>query len=181
MHWKTRQRLVTWALGTLTIGFLLYQWLPILTLALLSFSGPTGGTTFPMNGVSLHWYRELWAASFIGDFKPPLWRSFLLALACSGVTCVLSVASAQAMRQNQVDSLKPALEPGWVFGYGVAVLADPKATGTPLPAGCWCWGGAYGTDFVVDQKNGISLVLMTNTAPGPGWTLAVDIRRAVYQ
>ena len=130
MHWKTRQRLVTWALGTLTIGFLLYQWLPILTLALLSFSGPTGGTTFPMNGVSLHWYRELWAASFIGDFKPPLWRSFLLALACSGVTCVLSVASAQAMRARFAGHnafffllLLGLMAPGLLVGFGFALLA----------------------------------------------------------
>ena len=53
--WRTRQRVVKAALGVLTIGFLIYQWLPILTMALLSFTGPDGGTTFPMRGVSLHW------------------------------------------------------------------------------------------------------------------------------
>ncbi len=59
--------------------FLAYQWLPIFTLGLLSFSGPTGGTTFPMNGTSFHWYQELWRASVMNDFKPPLMRSVLLA------------------------------------------------------------------------------------------------------
>ena len=54
--WKGRSSLTAWVLGTLTVIFLAYQWLPIFTLGLLSFSGPTGGTTFPMNGTSLHWY-----------------------------------------------------------------------------------------------------------------------------
>jgi putative spermidine/putrescine transport system permease protein len=46
IHWKTRVRLTSWILGTLTAVFLTYQWLPIFTLGLLSFAGPTGGTTF---------------------------------------------------------------------------------------------------------------------------------------
>ena len=81
--WKGRSSLTAWCLGTVTVVFLAYQWLPIFTLGLLSFSGPTGGTTFPMNGTSLHWYQELWRASVMNDFKPPLLRSVLLALACS--------------------------------------------------------------------------------------------------
>lgn len=98
MHWKMRSRLMTWFLGTLTVAFLLYQWLPVFTLGLLSFSGPAGGTTFPMNGVSLHWYRELLVASIMNDFKPPFRRSVQLAALCSVVACVLSVMSAKAMR-----------------------------------------------------------------------------------
>src|SRR5439155_16423374 len=96
--WRTRLNLTGWILGTLTVVFLTYQWLPILTLGLLSFSGPTGGTTFPMNGTSLHWYEELWRATVMNDFKPPLWRSTALALACSATTIVLSTMAAQAMR-----------------------------------------------------------------------------------
>ncbi|HEY4894072.1 MAG TPA: hypothetical protein VII10_20320, partial [Reyranella sp.] len=96
--WKGRLSLTSWILGTITLVFLAYQWLPIFTLGLLSFSGPTGGTTFPMNGTSLHWYEELWRATVMNDFKPPLVRSSLLALACSATTVVLSVMAAQAMR-----------------------------------------------------------------------------------
>jgi putative spermidine/putrescine transport system permease protein len=123
-----RSRLTAWVLGTLTVCFLLYQWLPILTLSLLSFSGPTGGTTFPMNGVSLHWYRELWDASIMNDFKPPLGRSFLLALACAVTTCLLSVASAQAMRGRFRGHgiffyliLLGIMAPGLLVGFGVAL------------------------------------------------------------
>jgi putative spermidine/putrescine transport system permease protein len=106
--WKGRSSLTGWILGTLAVVFLAYQWLPIFTLGLLSFSGPTGGTTFPMNGMSLHWYQELWRASVMADFKPPLLRSVMLALACSATTIVLSVAAAQAMRG-------PFRGNGWFF------------------------------------------------------------------
>ncbi len=126
---RQRSRLTAWVLGTLTVLFLLYQWLPIFTLSLLSFSGPTGGTTFPMNGVSLHWYRELWDASIMNDFKPPLGRSFVLALACAVTVCILSVASAQAMRGRFRGHnlffyliLLGIMAPGLLVGFGFALL-----------------------------------------------------------
>ena len=43
VSWKGRSSLTAWVLGTLTVMFLAYQWLPIFTLGLLHFSGPTGG------------------------------------------------------------------------------------------------------------------------------------------
>jgi putative spermidine/putrescine transport system permease protein len=126
---RTRSRLTGWLLGTVTVLFLLYQWLPIFTLGLLSFSGPTGGTTFPMNGVSLHWYRELWDASIMNDFKPPLARSFLLALACSATTVVLSIMAAQAVRGRFRGNglffyllLLGIMAPGILVGFGFALL-----------------------------------------------------------
>ena len=100
MHWKTKQKLVKWALGGVTFSFLIYQWGPILTMAVLSFTGPEGGTTFPMRDVSLHWYREFLRDSMIDDFKPPMLRSFLLALACSITTAVFALSAAQAMRSR---------------------------------------------------------------------------------
>jgi putative spermidine/putrescine transport system permease protein len=126
---RARSRLTFWVLGGITLLFLLYQWLPILTLGLLSFSGPTGGTTFPMNGVSLHWYRELWDASIMNDFKPPLARSFLLALACSATTIVLAVMAAQAVRGRFRGNglffyllLLGIMAPGILVGFGFALL-----------------------------------------------------------
>src|SRR5260370_7692943 len=95
--WKTRLRLTGWILGTLTVVFLTYQWLPILTLGLLSFAGPTGGTTFPMNGVSFHWYEELWKATVMNDFKPPLLRSSLLAAPWAGTTTLLPLLPPHAL------------------------------------------------------------------------------------
>ena len=127
--WKGRLSLTGWILGTLTLIFLAYQWLPIFTLGLLSFSGPTGGTTFPMNGTSFHWYQELWRATVMNDFKPPLVRSSLLALACSATTIVLSVMAAQAMRGQFRGNgwffylmLLGIMAPGILVGFGFAIM-----------------------------------------------------------
>jgi len=129
VHWKTRSRLTGWILGAVTVGFLLFQWAPMLTMFLLSFSGEDGGTTFPMNGTSLHWYRKLWEADLFDDFKPPMLRSFLLALLCSATTVVLSVSAAQAMRGRFRGSgayfyllLLGLMAPGILVGFGFAIL-----------------------------------------------------------
>lgn len=130
MNWRTRQRLVTIALGGVTALFLAYQWLPMLTMAVLSFTGPDGGTTFPMRGVSLYWYRELFRVQMVDDFKPPMARSLVLALACSVTTAALALAAAQAMRARFRGSgayfyliLLDVMAPGLLVGFGVALLA----------------------------------------------------------
>ena len=134
--WRTRQRLVTAALGTVTALFLAYQWLPMLTMAVLSFTGPDGGTTFPMRGVSLHWYRELLRVQMVDDFKPPMARSLALALACSVTTAALALAAAQAMRARFRGSgiffylvLLGVMAPGLLVGFGVALLARALGLG----------------------------------------------------
>jgi putative spermidine/putrescine transport system permease protein len=130
MSWRARARLMTWSLGAVTFGFLAYQWLPLLTLGVLSFSGPDGGTTFPMNGLSLHWYEELWRPSATNDFKAPLLRSLALALACSATTAALALAAAQAVRAQFRGSgiffyliLLGLMAPGLLVGFGAAVVA----------------------------------------------------------
>ena len=144
--WRTRQRLVKVALGALTLGFLVYQWMPILTMGLLSFTGADGGTTFPMRGVSLHWYRELLRVQSVDDFKPPMVRSLALALACSLTTAVFAVAAAQAMRARFLGSgaffylvLLGVMVPGLLVGFGIALIT--RVLGIPL-----AW---YSTTFAV--------------------------------
>jgi len=144
--WRTRQRVVKVALGALTLGFLAYQWMPILTMGLLSFTGPDGGTTFPMRGVSLHWYRELLRVQSVDDFKPPMARSLALALACSLTTAVFAVAAAQAMRARFRGSgaffylvLLGVMAPGLLVGFGIALIT--RVLGIPL-----AW---YSTTFAV--------------------------------
>jgi len=130
MNWRTRQCLTTWTLGGVTFLFLAYQWLPILTMSVLSFTGADDGTTFPMRSVSLHWYQELLRVSMIDDFKPPMARSLMLALTCSVTTAVLSLAAAQAMRSRFRGSsvffyliLLGIMAPGILVGFGVAIVA----------------------------------------------------------
>lgn len=49
--------------------FVLFLYGPVITIFILSFQGPEGGLTFPMRGVSLHWFsvlRRAWAISTSG-------------------------------------------------------------------------------------------------------------------
>lgn len=137
MRWQTRQKVVKGILGGVTLLFLAYEWFPMLTMAVLSFTEPEGGTTFPMRGVSLHWYRELLRVQMVDDFKPPMLRSLLLALGCSVTTAALSLAAAQAMRARFRGSglffyliLLGVMAPGLLVGFGVAVVA--RILGIPL-------------------------------------------------
>ena len=41
--------------------FVLFLYGPMTVIYILSFQGPSGGLTFPMNGVSLHWFDALFA------------------------------------------------------------------------------------------------------------------------
>ena len=47
---------------------MLFLYGPTLTIIMLSFQGPDGGLTFPMNGVSLHWFCRLFEPQAVGDF-----------------------------------------------------------------------------------------------------------------
>lgn len=72
--------------------------------------------------------------------------------------------------------------PGWGFGYGGALLVDPAPTGTPQAAGTLQWGGVYGHSWFIDRHNGLSVVLLTNTAwEGMAGALPAAICNAVYQ
>ena len=41
----------------------------MIAIIVLSFQGPDGGLTFPMNGFSFHWFSELFKEQRVGDFR----------------------------------------------------------------------------------------------------------------
>ena len=71
--------------------FVLFLYGPIVTIGILSFQGPNGGLTFPMNGVSLHWFYDLFEQQAVGDIWGAFSRSLLLGLIVMSITVVLSV------------------------------------------------------------------------------------------
>ena len=56
-----------WPLAILFTAFVLFLYGPVITIFVLSFQGPEGGLTFPMRGVSLHWYVKLWQGLGVVD------------------------------------------------------------------------------------------------------------------
>lgn len=80
--------------------FVLFLYGPTLTIAILSFQGPEGGLTFPMRGVSLHWFGQLFEAQAVGNFGAALRRSLALGLAVMACTVVFSLLAGLAFRKR---------------------------------------------------------------------------------
>ena len=86
-----------------------------------------------------------------------------------------------AMFTVQATTRGQAEGPGWEFGFGGAVLVDPKAAGTPQAPGTLQWNGAYGHKWFIDPTNQLTVVALTNTAfEGMIGRFTVDVRNAVY-
>lgn len=80
--------------------FLLFLYGPVVTIGILSFQGPQGGLTFPMNGVSLHWFFDLFEEQAVGDIWGSFRRSFALGLMVMCVTVVVAVMGGMAFRNR---------------------------------------------------------------------------------
>ncbi|WP_223476166.1 ABC transporter permease [Oricola indica] len=81
-------------------AFLIFLYGPTVTIAILSFQGPQGGLTFPMRGVSLHWFHELFQQQAVGDIWGSFARSFVLGLMVMVTTVVVSVMGGLAFRKR---------------------------------------------------------------------------------
>ena len=94
---------------------------------------------------------------------------------------LLQPETRSAMFQVQARTREQAEGPGWEFGFGGAVLVDPKAAGTPQAPGTLQWNGAYGHKWFIDPANELTVVALTSTAfEGMVGRYTVDVRNAVY-
>ncbi len=109
---------IFWTLAVLFGAFVLFLYGPIAIITVLAFQGPSGGLVFPMNGVSLHWFGELFRPQSIGD----IWGSFDRSIALGGIvmvmTVVLSLLAGLAYRQRFRGS-------GALFYLAIASLVMP--------------------------------------------------------
>ncbi len=80
--------------------FVLFLYGPIVTIGILSFQGPNGGLTFPMNGTSMHWFYNLFEQQAVGDIWGSFRRSFTLGLMVMVTTVVVSVMGGLAFRRK---------------------------------------------------------------------------------
>ena len=99
--------------------FVLFLYGPILTIGILSFQGPQGGLTFPMNGVSFHWFRDLFQEQAVGDIWGAFRRSFALGLMVMVTTVVVSVMAGLAFRKRFIGS-------GLLFYAAITSLVIPS-------------------------------------------------------
>ncbi|MCZ8545172.1 ABC transporter permease [Mesorhizobium qingshengii] len=80
--------------------FVLFLYGPLSAILILSFQGPEGGLTFPLNGVSLHWFANLFERQAVGDFGGSFRRSLVLGVMVMIVTVVVSLLAGLAFRRN---------------------------------------------------------------------------------
>ena len=80
--------------------FVLFLYGPMIVIFILSFQGPTGGLTFPMNGVSVHWFERLWKGGGIVDIHDAFVRSLELGFVVMILTVLLSLSAGLAFRKR---------------------------------------------------------------------------------
>ncbi len=111
--------------------FVLFLYGPTITIAILSFQGPNGGLTFPINGWSMTWFRNLFEQQAVGDFAGAFQRSFVLALLVTVLTTVISLLAGFAFRRIFKGSsflfalvLVSMITPSILVSLGVGLMFD---------------------------------------------------------
>lgn len=118
-----------WVLAALFTAYVLALYGPMLCIYVLSLQDVRGGLVFPMKGLSLHWFVDLFTQVRTGDVKGGFERSITLALMVTVLTVVGSFLAGLAFRQRfkgdgvvfylMIGSL---VAPGLVLGIGVGLL-----------------------------------------------------------
>ena len=108
-----------WWLGAVFAAFVAFLYGPTLTILVLSFQGPEGGLTFPMNGLSLHWYERLFAGAGVVDIWAAFGRSLRLGLVVMALTTAVALLGGYAFRRRFRGE-------GALFQLAVASLIVPS-------------------------------------------------------
>jgi putative spermidine/putrescine transport system permease protein len=80
--------------------FVLFLYGPLSAILILSFQGEKGGLTFPLNGVSLHWFARLFEQQAVGDFGGSFKRSLTLGVMVMIATVAVSLLAGLAFRRR---------------------------------------------------------------------------------
>jgi putative spermidine/putrescine transport system permease protein len=113
---------------TIFVIFISFLYSPTLTIILLSFQGPQGGLTFPMNGFSFHWFYKLFEGGGYVDIGSAFKRSFFLGSVVMILTVILSVAAGMAFRKKFPGSdtlfyltISSLIVPSIILSLGIAL------------------------------------------------------------
>src|ERR1700704_1257440 len=100
MHGDDTRPWTFYAFAAFFALFVLFLYGPMVVIYILSFQGPNGGMTFPMNGVSLQWFKALIEQQRTGDIAGAFRRSLALAGMATILTVILSVMGGLAFRRR---------------------------------------------------------------------------------
>ena len=126
---ESRRPWTFWVLAALFTAYVLALYGPMLCIYVLSFQDLRGGLVFPMKGLSLHWFVDLFTQVRTGDVKGGFERSIMLAILVTVLTVVGSFMAGLAFRNRfkgdgivfylMIGSL---VAPGLVLGIGIGLL-----------------------------------------------------------
>lgn len=87
-------------LAAIFTAYVLFLYGPMFAIFVLSFQGPEGGLTFPMNGVSLHWFYKVFEGNGVVNIGAAFKRSLALGAVVMIITVIFSVAAGMAFRKG---------------------------------------------------------------------------------
>ena len=153
------RRVGFWPLAIVFGLFVLFLYGPVITIFVLSFQGPEGGLTFPMRGLSTHWYSELWQGLGVVDIGAALRRSFALGVVVMLLTVLLSLSAGLAFRKRLVGgdllfyvTVASLIMPSIIVSLGIALqfrLIDVAAK--------WLLGALAATDMLESYTTSLGL------------------------
>lgn len=118
-----------YVLSGVFVAYVLALYGPMICIYILSFQDIRGGLVFPMKGLSLHWFVDLFTQVRTGDVKGSFDRSIKLAVIVTIITIVVSFMAGLAFRRKfwgattifylMIGSL---VAPGLVLGIGIGLL-----------------------------------------------------------
>lgn len=96
---------------------------------ILSFQGKTGGMTFPLQDVSVHWFYDLFTSSRYGDLRGALTRSLIVGMAAMILTAIFTFSAGMAFRRRFFGSgavfylaIISLVMPGILLGLGIGQM-----------------------------------------------------------
>jgi putative spermidine/putrescine transport system permease protein len=129
--------------------FLLFLYGPMIVMAALSFQGPRGAVTFPMRGLSFHWWNELVNGPRSDTIRETATRSIELSLVCGLVVAILAFSLSMGYRRRfRFDGvlfyliMLALMTPGILLSLGTSFLWRFMDLRTSL------WQTALGTNVV---------------------------------
>lgn len=93
---------------------------------------------------------------------------------------IIQTTTLAEMTKTQTGDLTTGFVDGMSFGYGFAVVKEPKGVTSMLSAGSYGHGGAFGTQGWLDPKQDLFVIILVARAGMPGGD-AHELRRAVQQ
>jgi putative spermidine/putrescine transport system permease protein len=149
--------------------FLLFLYGPMIVMAALSFQGAQGAVTFPMRGLSLHWWEQLVDGPRADSIRETAIRSLELSAVAGIVVAILALTLSMGYRRRfRADGvlfylvMLALMTPGILLSLGTAFFWRFMDERTGL------WSTALGTNVVWGLPFGFLIMVAVSRDLGAG-------------